>query len=112
MTNCQDTHLIPRCHEPIQGHVASFPVGNDQLPQFAFESAANKRMCAKIVDGRLNRRHCLQRCRWILVTQELKRTLDLLERPCRINYLRHDFGRVADSPTASRFIQAYTSSAR
>jgi hypothetical protein len=42
----------------------------------------------------------------------LKRTLDLLERPCRINYLRHDFGRVADSPTASRFIQAYTSSAR
>jgi hypothetical protein len=36
----------------------------------------------------------------------------MVQRPGRIDYLRHDSGRAADSPTASRFIEARTASAR
>jgi hypothetical protein len=47
----------------------------------------------------LDRRNCL-------------RPFDVLQNTRGINYLRHGFGRPPASPSARRFIQAWTSSAR
>jgi hypothetical protein len=41
----------------------------------------------------------------------LKRTLEVPETKCGIAYFRHGFGRPPASPSARRFIQAWTSSA-
>jgi hypothetical protein len=40
-----------------------------------------------------------------LVTQELEGPLEVIERSCRIDYLRHGFGRAAEGSATSLLIQ-------
>jgi hypothetical protein len=112
VSNCQDTYLIARNHKSIQGNVSRLPVGNNQLAQFAFDAAAYQGMHYEIVNRRLDRGSCVQRGVRIPVTHKLKCALDMIKSARRIDYLRHGFGRATDSPSASRLIQACTSSAR
>ncbi len=112
VTNGQNPRFIRRHHETIQGHIARLTIGNNQFAQFTFNASAHQRVCGQVLDRRLNRIHGVQGRRGVLVAQELERSLNVLQRPRGIDYLRHGLGRSAESLTASRFIQAWTSSAR
>ncbi len=80
MPQGQNAHLVLRDHETIQSYVACTPIRDDQLPQFVFDAPSDQRVPTEIVDGRLNRRDCVQRGRRILSAQELKRPFDVLQR--------------------------------
>ncbi len=69
-------------------------------------------MRLQIVDGRLDRDDCVRGGGRIVRAQKLERAFDVEQRSRGVDYLRHGFGRAAESSTASRFIQACTSSAR
>jgi hypothetical protein len=53
-------------------------VGNDQLAQFAFYAPANQGVRGQDLDGRLDRRDCVQRGARVLVTQKLKRAVNVI----------------------------------
>lgn len=77
MADCQNPYLFSRNHKAVQGDVTRLPVRNNQLPQLAFHAAAYKRVRGQIINRRLNCRHRVERSVWILVSQELKRALDM-----------------------------------
>src|ERR1700730_12811681 len=112
MPNRQNAYLILGSHESIQGDIARLTVGNDQLAQFTFHAPADQGVRGQDLDGRLDRRDCVQRGARVLVTEKLKRTVNVIQRARRVDYLRHGFGRATASRTASRLIQACTSSPR
>jgi hypothetical protein len=112
MPKRQNSYFVMHRYEPVQRYVARMPIGNDQLADRPFHAAAHQWMRGQRQYGRLNRLRRLYRGIRILVTQKLKRTLDMLERAGRIGYRRHSLGRGVDPSVVSRVIQACTSSAR
>jgi hypothetical protein len=76
--NRQNAYLILGSHESIQGDIARLTVGNDQLAQFTFYAPANQGMRGQDLDGRLNRRGCVQRGARIVVAQKLKRAVKVI----------------------------------
>ncbi len=106
MANSEDAHFVPRNHESVQGNVTRLSIGNYQLAQLALDASAHQRMRRKIVDRGVDCLHGTDSRMRVLVTQETERTLDVIERSRRIDYLRHGLGRGADASAASRPIQA------
>ena len=112
VSDCQNAHFILRDDKSIQGHVSGVAIGNDQFAQIPFNAPPHQRVRGEVVDRGLNGRHGAPRSCRILVAQKLKCAIDVIESARRVNYLRHGFGRAAVCSSASRFIQACTSSAR
>ncbi len=112
VANGEDSHFVARDHVTIEGEVSCPPVRDHKFPQLALDTTAYEGMDCQSIDRRLDRHHRMHRGTWILVTQKLERAFDMLKGACRVDYFRHGFGRPPASPTARRFIQAWTSSAR
>ena len=106
MANGQDADFVSRDEESVQRNVTRLTIRNDQFPQFALDAPAHQWMGGKAADRRADCFDGADRSSRILVTQELERTLNVIERSRRIDYLRHGFGRAADGSAASLLIQA------
>ena len=78
VTNRQNAHLILGSHESIQGDIARLTVGNDQLAQFTFYAPAHQGMPGQDLDGRLDRRDCVERGARIVVAQKLKCAVNVI----------------------------------
>ena len=98
--------------EAIERDVAGGSVRDDELAEISFDSATDERMIRKILDGRSDGKRRRQGGIGIVGSHEFERVLEIDERACRIDYLRHGFGRGLATPWASRSTQACTSSAR
>ncbi len=78
MPERENPHFISRDDETIQGHVPCTTIGDDQLPQLAFHTPANQRMCVQIIDRRLNGSDGIRCGGGILLAREMERALDVL----------------------------------
>jgi hypothetical protein len=108
----ENSDLVLRYQEAVQSDVACRTVRNHKFADVAVNAPPQQRVSAKIVDGRSDRLRSRYRCVGVLFPQNLKGSLRMSERPCRINYRRQGFGRSVAVPCARRVIQACTSSAR
>lgn len=82
MSDRQDADFIERDDKAIKRDVARLPVGDDQFPQLSFDSSADERMRGQILDRRTNRGDGVKRRVRILVAQELKGALDVIQSAC------------------------------
>jgi hypothetical protein len=108
----EDSDLVPRHQEAVQGDVARRTVGNHKFADVGVNAPPQQRVGAKIVDGGTEGLRSCYLCARILFAQRLEGSLQVVERSCRVNYRRHGFGRSVTEPCARRAIQACTSSAR
>lgn len=111
--DAQDAHDIAGRVVDIQTHIAGVSARNDQFAQFSLHSPPDKRVAGedpsgiecvgKGVSGSFGR----------LFDKKLGKTLEVLERLSRENYLRHftGAGRFAFSPRALARMYSRTSSA-
>jgi len=105
MAKRQDAHFVFRNDKSVQGHIARLTIGNDQLAQLAFDTPAHQWMSGQMIDRRTDGIDGTEGCSRVLVTQELEGPLEVIERSCRIDYLRHGFGRAAEGSATSLLIQ-------
>ena len=80
MSQCQYAHFIVLHHKPVQSDISSGAKGNHQLPQVAFDTAADQRMLGEIVYGGFDRFGGRRCGGWILRKQEFQRVREILER--------------------------------
>jgi hypothetical protein len=70
MANGEDTHLVARDGESVQGHIARATVGAHKLSDVAFHAPPEQRMRAKRVDGGPYCRDRIQGHLRVLVAEE------------------------------------------
>jgi len=98
--------------EKIKSNVPRSASGNDELALLALNPPAEKGVSLQGVERFDDRFNCgylgLRRC----LNQKIHQSSEILDRPFRIDYLRHDtgFGRLAFLPAALARNQATTSS--
>lgn len=111
VANGQNPNLVLRRKESVQGEVPRVAKRDHQLPNRLFHNPADMGMPGQDRDRVNDRRRSSDGRQLITTLEKLEQALYMVERVCRINYLRHGAGRGGFSPLASRPTQAWTSSA-
>lgn len=95
MPDREHPYLVLWDDESVQRDVPRPAEGNHEFPNVAVHAPPEQRVRGQVFDGRadgLGRRDCRVR---VLACQEPEGALEVGQRPRRIDYRRHGFGRAA-----------------
>lgn len=98
--------------EAIKRDITGPAVRDNQFAYFPFDAPADQRVIRKNLDGFTNRNGRIRGGGRIVLCQKNECPLQIDERVCGIDYLRHALGRAAFGFRAKRSSQACTSCAR